>query len=107
MFVRLHNIFVRRLLAVNPLWNDERTFQEGKRLTTAVYQSIAYNEWAPLVLGKETTAQWDISWDGSSAYSGWYNESLDGSTMDDYTSGAFRLMHLNTPDAIKLYDASK
>lgn len=104
VFVRLHNYLARGLRAVHPLWSDDQTFQETKRVTTAVYQNIVYNEWAPLVLGKEMAAQRNISWDGSSPYSGWYNKSLDGSTMNDFTSGAFRMLHVNTPSEINLFD---
>ncbi len=46
LFLRLHNLIAPQISA-----NDEVAYQEGKRLTTALYQRIVYNEWLPVILG--------------------------------------------------------
>lgn len=49
--LHLHNYFADGLAAINSHWNDERLFQEARRIAIAVYQHITYNEWIPLFLG--------------------------------------------------------
>lgn len=109
--MRLHNRHARALRAVNAHWGAERVFQEARRLTTAVYQHVTYNEWARTVLGDRAVAVGNVSTavagaDGQSAYSGWYDAEVDGSTMDDHTTGAARSMHQHTPERMRLYDES-
>lgn len=47
----LHNYFADGLAKINTHWDDERLFQEARRIAIAVYQRITYNEWVPLFLG--------------------------------------------------------
>lgn len=51
LFYRLHNLIANGLLECNPSWNDEKLFNEARRITIALYQSIIYNEWIPRNLG--------------------------------------------------------
>lgn len=53
MNLHLHNHFAYGLASLNPDWNDERLFQEARRIAIAVYQHITYSEWIPLFLGKK------------------------------------------------------
>lgn len=52
LFLRLHNNNADGLSKENPSWDDQRVFDEARQLTIAIYQSIIYNEWAPMILGK-------------------------------------------------------
>ena len=52
IFGRLHNQFEAEVYRMNPSWPGERLYQETRRLITAVYQSIIYNEYLPVVLGR-------------------------------------------------------
>ena len=51
IFTRHHNLLVSELAVINPQWDDERLFQEARRILVEQSQHISYNEYLPIILG--------------------------------------------------------
>jgi peroxidase len=52
LLIREHNRIAYELEALNPHWNDERLFQEARKIVIAEYQHVTYSHWLPLVIGE-------------------------------------------------------
>lgn len=49
--MREHNRMADSLRSLNPHWEDERLYQQARKIFTGQYQHIIYNEFLPRLLG--------------------------------------------------------
>lgn len=105
IFIRFHNIVAGKLEIQQNLWNDEEIFQQARRIVTAIYQNIVYYEWLPIFLGEKKSEKYNLTC--STQQCGEYNSNINPSALTDFSSGAFRKFHENTPDRVNGYNSGK
>ena len=86
IWLREHNRIVRELAELNPCWDDERLYQEGRKIVGALMQVITYKEFLPLLLGQKGLDIFVGPYKGYSYY-------VDASIPNSFASGAYRFGH--------------
>ncbi|GFR01382.1 peroxidase [Trichonephila clavata] len=92
IWMREHNKVAMALHSINPHWDDERLFQESRRVVIAELQHIAYNEFLPLLLGEEILKEHKLTINPTKGYDG-YDSELDPSMYNVFGAAAFRVGH--------------
>jgi peroxidase len=92
VFMREHNRLVAELSYLNPFWNDERLYQEARRILIAQMQHITYNEWLPIVIGVAKKQELGLLplQDG---FSDDYDENINPTVLNEFATAAFRFGH--------------
>jgi len=54
-WLRLHNVFARELATIRPDWqnNDDILYEEAKKILAALHQRYSYDDWLPILIGKQ------------------------------------------------------
>jgi len=85
VWMREHNYLASQFAAQHPTWTDEQLFQKARAKIIALWQHIAFDELMPALLGR--------AWQrGMHSYHG-YDDEVDVSTSDAFSTAAFRVVH--------------
>ncbi|CAG0882785.1 unnamed protein product [Darwinula stevensoni] len=87
LFMREHNRLAEALKVVNPQWDDERLFQEARRIVGAELQNIHYGEFLPVVFGSSSHMD---DYGLTVTYPSTYDSSLDPSLFNVFGASAYR-----------------
>ncbi|PIK36697.1 ovoperoxidase [Apostichopus japonicus] len=98
MFVREHNRVVNVLNNLHENWDEDHFFHETRRIIIALMQKITYDEFLPLVLGKETMDEFKLgSWNG---YDG-YDKKINPTLFNEFAAAFMRFGHSLIPERLK------
>ncbi|XP_045592713.2 salivary peroxidase/catechol oxidase [Procambarus clarkii] len=103
LLFREHNHLASLFAKLNPHWNDERLYQEARRLNVAKFQHIVYSEFLPLLLGKNKMAEYRLIPEKSGYYQG-YDQRVNPGVLNEFANGVFRMGHTMIPDFLNLLD---
>jgi peroxidase len=92
VFLREHNRLTDELAKLNPSWNDERLYQEARRILIAQAQHITYNEWLPIVIGRKKMQELGLL-PLQSGFSQSYDANLNPAITNEFVAAAFRFGH--------------
>jgi peroxidase len=76
LFMREHNRIAQQLQQLNPQWNDERLFQETRKIVIGVMQNIVYSEYLPSIIGFNAAGLFDILPQSADVHFSGYNPSV-------------------------------
>ncbi|XP_014241110.1 uncharacterized protein LOC106661888 [Cimex lectularius] len=92
VWLREHNRIARELSRINPHWDDERLYQETRRILGAVYQHIAFSEWLPRVVGRSVISKYGLQLN-KDGYFRDYDPLCDVTIVNEFSAAAFRFGH--------------
>lgn len=95
IFVRNHNHLADKLADINRHWDKERLFEEARKINIAVFQKAVYDEWLQIFLGKDACRRFENAS---------YDQDVDASTSNEFSSASFRFMHSFINSEFHLYD---
>lgn len=86
VWLREHNRIARELKCLNSHWNDERIFQETRKIVGAQLQKITYFDYLPKILGPRAFHQVIDKYTG-------YDSQVNASVPNAFATAAFRFGH--------------
>ncbi|XP_047025906.1 peroxidase-like [Helicoverpa zea] len=98
LFLREHNRIADTLSDLNPLWSDEKLYQEARRIVIAEIQHITYQEWLPANFGEYYLRYYRIS--PSTLFTRDYNPDVNPGVINGFGAAAFRFLHTLISDNI-------
>lgn len=91
IFMREHNRIAKEIKNRNRSWKDEKIFQEARRIVIAQWQSITYQEYIPLIIGKNQVKEFGLELDANQGSI--YNPEQDPSIINSFATAAYRFGH--------------
>ncbi|XP_070507823.1 peroxidase-like [Chironomus tepperi] len=108
LFIREHNRLARALAALNPHWNDEKLFQEARKINIAQHQYISYYEWLTIFLGTQNMLNLGmIKHFSGDEYVNDYDSSAKPATFNEFSNAAFRFFHSQIEGHLNLLTESR
>uniref|UniRef100_T1ILP9 Chorion peroxidase n=1 Tax=Strigamia maritima TaxID=126957 RepID=T1ILP9_STRMM len=101
--MRHHNRVATQLRQVNPHWNDERLYQESRHVMAAISQHITFNEFLPMLLGKQVMERYGLILLKQGYYDG-YDPKINPTLFSSFLTSAFRFGHSLVPTTIERFN---
>lgn len=94
LFIREHNRLAKELARQHPKWcgDDERLYQEARRIVIGLMQSITFNEFLPSLLGGKCSIP---------PYCG-YDDRIDAGIFSEFSTALYRLGHSMVSETLRV-----
>ena len=86
LFVREHNRIAKELKRINGMWDDDRLYEETRKIVGALLQLITYDEYLPKVLGSKTNNEVIPKYRG-------YRSCANAAIPNSFAAAAYRYGH--------------
>ncbi|XP_047481270.1 eosinophil peroxidase-like [Penaeus chinensis] len=100
LWTRAHNTLATQLSVINPSWDNDRLYEETRRIIGALIQQITYRDFLPIVLGDALMREFDL-YPLTAGYSNSYNPSIDASIANAFATAAYRFGHTLVDDSLR------
>ncbi|KAF8771498.1 Peroxidase like protein [Argiope bruennichi] len=97
VYMREHNRIAEELKKLNPNWNDERLYQEARRINIAQLQNINFQEHLPHLLGHYYMSKFDLQVKNGSGGTR-YNPEVQLGVWNEFSTAAFRIHSMIATD---------
>ena len=92
IWTREHNRVAAELQTLHPEWDDERLYQEARKIIIAEVSHIAFNAWRLWIVGIDYMLKYNLP-PQRYAYSQDYDPCINPSITNEFTTAAFRYDH--------------
>ncbi|VDP01863.1 unnamed protein product [Soboliphyme baturini] len=103
IWMRQHNNLARKLKILNSNWNDERIYQESRKILIAQIQHVTFSEYLPIVIGVENVDRFSLRLRKVGYFSD-YDFEMDPSTLNEYAAAAGLFLYSMLHVTIRLND---
>ncbi|XP_064597545.1 chorion peroxidase-like [Liolophura sinensis] len=92
LWLREHNRVARQLKRLNPRWKDEKLYQEARRIVSAEFQHVVYDEFLPVIVGKELAKAFDFP-AKKHGYNSEYGPYINAQITSSFSAAGYRFGH--------------
>uniref|UniRef100_A0A6P7FDY3 Peroxidase-like n=1 Tax=Diabrotica virgifera virgifera TaxID=50390 RepID=A0A6P7FDY3_DIAVI len=92
ILLREHNRIADILSGLNPHWDDEKLFQEARKICVAEHQYITYYEWLPYFVGVDRALESRLIWKADGFVDD-YDEHVNPTVLNEHSTAALRNFH--------------
>jgi len=103
VWMREHNRVATELSKIQPDWDDEKLYQEARRVVVAELQHITYNEWLLIVLGMKYMQKFSME-PTEQGFIDSYNPEVNPTITNTFSTAAMRFGHSLIAGVIKSFN---
>lgn len=98
LFAREHNRLASSLKHCNPTWDDEKLFQEARRIIGAELQQVTYHEFVPTLIGPTLMTHSNLYPLEGVQQTTDYDPSMNSAIANEFAAAAYRFGHSQIAD---------